>query len=377
MIPRDAANNAEVKQIAALYGHEIHSAAPVSGGFSGACVFRVDDSAGSGFALRRTPIAHAMPADRYSELVALLRDISSSGCEFIPVPLRHQQSSLGILEAPNTPRFANVDHSQTRIQTREFVWQMEPWMPGEPAQGRPTSRQVECTLEALATFHKTAAESVHARINNQWLRLAREHSPGLSRRMEIASELSSGLLAHFIKAAASEPDPQFRLCAKSLCTALEYWLPWLTKQLSEVARLSYQLQPVIRDLWKPHVLFTEERVTGIIDLNAMATDHVGLDITRLLRSWFGADVERIREAMSLFCTQRSLDRDECQLLTTLDAATVLLSPVTWLRRRFLEVSESCLRPDVLDRLTQLTTLAETFEPLSLSTTSALQIRRPH
>ena len=134
---------------------------------------------------------------------------------------------------------------------------------------------------------------------------------------------------------------------------------------------------MIRDLWKPHVLFTEERVTGIIDLNAMATDHVGLDITRLLRSWFGADVERIREAMSLFCTQRSLDRNECQLLTAFDAATVLLSPVTWLRRRFLEVSESCLRPDVLDRLTQLTTLAETFEPLSLSTTSALQIRRPH
>jgi Ser/Thr protein kinase RdoA (MazF antagonist) len=244
-------------------------------------------------------------------------------------------------------------------------------------QGPPTSRQLESTLDALVLFHNTAADSVQTRGNNQSLRVATEYSPGMTRRLSIVSELSSGLLASFIKATASEPDPEFRSCAKRLCAALEYWLPWLTKQLTEVARLSYQLQPVIRDLWRPHVLFTDERITGIIDLNAMATDHVGLDVTRLLRSWFGADVERIREAMTLFCQQRLLDHNDCRLLQAFDAATVLLSPVTWLRRRFVETSECCLRRDVLDRLTELTTLAEKFEPLSLSITSASQIRRPH
>lgn len=377
MIPLDAVDSAEARQIATLYGIEIKAAAPVSGGFSGACVFRVDDSSGSVFALRRTPVADAMPAGRYCELVALLSDASSRGSAIIPVPRRHQQSSLGILESPQTPRFANVDHSQTRIQTHAFVWQMEPWMPGQPAAGPPTPLQVKSTLAALAKLHKTAAESVQARLNNQWLRVARDYSPGLSRRTEIASELSTGLLSRFIKAAGNEPDAEFRNCAKRLCAALEYWLPWLTKQLAEVADISYQLQPVIRDLWKPHVLFTEERVTGIIDLNAMATDHVGLDVTRLFRSWFGADVERICEAVTLFCTQRSLDHNERQLLQAFDAATVLLSPVTWLRRRFVESSEGCLRRDVLDRLEQLTTLAERFEPLNFSITSASQIRRPH
>ncbi len=377
MIPLDAANNAEAKHIAALYGLEIQTVAPVSGGFSGACVFRVNDSAGAGFALRRTPFAEAMPAERYCELVSLLIDVSLSGCAIIPVPLRHRPKTTGIAEIPPSPRFANVDLSQTRIRTPEFVWQMEPWMPGEPVQGPPASRQVECTLEALALFHKTAAESVHARGNNQSMRVAKEHSPGLLRRIEIAAELSNGMLARFIKATASEPDPDFRSCAKRLCAALEYWLPWLTKQLTEVARLSYQLQPVIRDLWRPHVLFTDERITGIIDLNAMATDHVGLDVTRLFRSWFGADTERIREAMALFCTQRSLDPTESQLLQAFDATTVLLSPVTWLRRRFIETSESCLRSDVLERMAQLTTLAEKFEPLNFSITSASQIRRPH
>lgn len=376
MIAGDTADNAEAKQIAALYGIEIQTLVPVGGGFSGACVFRIEHSSGGVFALRRTPAADAMPAERYCGLVALLRDVRSHGCTVIPVPLRHQQSSLRILETPHTPRFANVDHSQTRLRTDEFVWQMEPWMPGEPAEGPPTSLQIESTLEALDLLHKTAAESVQARGINQSLFVTRERSPGILRRIEIASELSSGLLARFHKAAASEPDPEFRSCARRLCAAVEFWLPWLTEQLTEAASVSYQLQPVIRDLWRPHVLFTAERVTGIIDLNAMGTDHIGLDVTRLFRSWFGTDVARIREAMTLFCTQRSLDDTEMRLLQGFDAATVLLSPVTWLRRRYVESSESCLRRDVLDRLIELTTLAEKFEPLSLSITSASQIRRP-
>ena len=377
MIPPDIADNAEAKRIGALYGIEIQTLAAVGGGFSGACIFRVEDSCGGVYAVRRTPTADAMPAERHCELVALLRDINVRGCEIIPVPLQHTQSSLGVLETTDTRGFTNVDHSLTRIRTHESVWQMEPWMPGEPATGPPTSRQVESTLEALALLHKTAAESVQAGSNNQMLRVAREHSPGIARRLEIVSELSNGLLARFIKATVSEPDPDFRSCAKRLCSALEFWLPWLTEQLTEVAAMTFQLQPVIRDLWKPHVLFTQERVSGIIDLNAMATDHVGLDATRLFRSWFGADVERIRDAMTLFNVQRSLDQHERQLLQAFDAATVLLSPVTWLRRRFVAASESCLRSDVLDRLAQLTTLAEKFEPLSLPVTSASQIRRPH
>ncbi len=363
MIPRDAADNAEAKQIASLYGTEIQTRASVGGGFSGACVLRVEDVSGAVFALRRTPAADAMPAERYCELLAVLRDVSSSGCGFIPVPLRHRHSSLGIPETAPTSRFANVDHSQTRIQTREFVWQMEPWMPGEPAQTPPALPQLESTLEALALFHKAAVSSVQARASHRTLRVARESSPGILRRLSIASELSNGLLARYVKAAASEPDPEFRNCAKRLCAALELWLPWLTKQLTAFAVVSFQLQPVIRDLWKPHVLFTEERVTGIIDLNAMATDHMGLDVTRLFRSWYGADVERIREAINLFSVRQSLDVSNRRLLAAYDASTVLLSPVTWLRRRFSNVNSASVTQEVHQRLAELTFVAERFEPL--------------
>lgn len=363
MIPRDVADNANAARAAALYGVEIRTLVPVGGGFSGACIFKVEDSSGALFALRRTPASDAMPVQRYCELVSVLREVSSRGCSVIPVPLRHQLLSRGMSGTSVTPLFANLDLSQTRIRAGEFVWQMEPWMPGEPAQGYPTSTQLVSTLETLALFHRIAAAVVQAGSIHQTLRVIRDSSPGIGRRMAIVSELSSGLLVSLKKAADHDPDAEFRSCAKRLCAALEFWLPWLTRQLSEVAGMSYPLQPVIRDLWRPHVLFTDERVTGIIDLNAMATDHVGLDVTRLFRSWFGADVDRIRDAAGQFAVHRSLDASERRLFTVLDASTVLLSPVTWLRRRFTGVASDHVAQDVVQRLQELTSLAERFEPL--------------
>ena len=366
MIPREV-NTAEAKSIAALYGIDVVTVSEVGGGFSGASVLRAEDSSGAAFAMRRTSTADVMPAERYCEMVALLSEIAFRGCGVIPVPLRHQQSSPTIFQTSRRPAFVNLDKSQTRIQTNDCVWQMEPWMPGEPVQGPPTPGHVKSTLEALALFHKTAAACIQGRSDtrsvSQWFHVSEGYSPGIARRLSIVVELSDGLLARFIKSAAAETDPEFRSCAKRLCVALEFWLPWLSRQLLAVARSSYRLQPVIRDLWRPHVLFTEERVTGIIDLNAIATDHVGLDVTRLFRSWFGADIDRIRETLTQFRSQRSLDANEWRLLQAYDASTALLSPVTWLRRRFVDAAADCTRREVLQRLEELTSLAERFEPL--------------
>lgn len=367
MIPRDQFNIAEAKSIAALYGIDVVSISAVSGGFSGASVLRAEDSSGAAFAMRRTPHSAVMPAERYCETLALLREMSLRGCGMIPVPLNHQQSSLTILQTLRQPAFVNLDSSQTRIHANDCVWQMEPWMPGEPAQGPPTPGQVQSTLEALSLFHRTAAECTHVRQQARsvapWFHVSEGYAPGISRRLSIVTELSDGLLTSFIKSVAAETDPEFRSCAKRVCAALEFWLPWLRKQLTEAARSRYRLQPVVRDLWRPHVLFTADRVTGIIDLNAMAPDHVGLDVTRLFRSWFGADIDRIREALTLFRSQRLLDASEWQLLQAYDASTALLSPVTWLRRRFIDAAADCTSREVLLRLAELTSVAEHFEPL--------------
>ena len=112
------------------------------------------------------------------------------------------------------------------------------------------------------------------------------------------------------------------------------------------------------------MLFTGGGVTGLIDFSAAATDHVCLDLSRLFRSWFAGDVQRIREAASLFSVLRPLDQSEWDLLEAFDAATVLLSPVTWLRRRIETDDRTSCRPEILIRLSELTQIAERFRPLS-------------
>ena len=188
MIPREV-NTAEAKSIAALYGIDVVTVSEVGGGFSGASVLRAEDSSGAAFAMRRTSTADVMPAERYCEMVALLSEIAFRGCGVIPVPLRHQQSSPTIFQTSRRPAFVNLDKSQTRIQTNDCVWQMEPWMPGEPVQGPPTPGHVKSTLEALALFHKTAAACIQGRSDtrsvSQWFHVSEGYSPGIARRLSL------------------------------------------------------------------------------------------------------------------------------------------------------------------------------------------------
>lgn len=129
--------------------------------------------------------------------------------------------------------------------------------------------------------------------------------------------------------------------------------------------MRFALQPVIRDIWRAHVLFTGSTVTGMIDLTSAASDHVALDVTRLLRSWYGAGNTKIEMAVNEFQTMRPFNANERRLLQTFDASTVLLSPVTWLRRRVNSGDDARCRDDIIVRLTELTEVAEKFRPLEV------------
>ncbi len=72
---------------------------------------------------------------------------------------------------------------------------------------------------------------------------------------------------------------------------------------------------------------------------------------------------RARDAAERFQSLRILNADEQRLMQVLDATTVLLSPVTWLRRRMDSGSTAACEDDVIARLTELTEVAETFSLL--------------
>ena len=330
----------------------IRDATLVGGGFSGAAVFRATTDDGRELAVRRTPNIIALPPARLSELHYLLREMSRRGCDTIAVPM------LAINSTPSAVI--------TWLKYDENVWQMEPWMPGASMTGQElTSLHLSAAFVALDQFHRLAAESVDAVSRSEWFWKGQLSSPAAQRRLSIANDLSGGMLVTLRQRISCDPDERFRGLAMRVCDSIQKWLPWLLRELTDVGTMRFTLQPVLRDIWRAHVLFTDCAVTGLIDLTAAASDHVALDVTRLLRSWYGADNAKIHLAVDKFQRLRIFNTNERRLLQAFDAATVLLSPVTWLRRRVDSGQTAACSEDVIARLTELTDVAEKFRPLEI------------
>ncbi|MBC7967045.1 MAG: phosphotransferase, partial [Fuerstia sp.] len=339
----------------------IRHAMAMSGGFSGVAVFRATTSDGRELAIRRSPESGWLPLERLRRLYGLLRHISQSGCRFIPVPLTPAKVGTEIHHGAN-------QSVVPWLKEENCFWQIEPWMPGSSLTGLElTTLHLKAALTALDQFHQLARDAVRIVGSDAWFLNATKPSPAVQRRLQIVDELQAGLLKKLQHRLRTDPDARFRRLAIHVCDALTAWLPWLQRELMELAMIEFPIQPVLRDLWRAHVLFTDGEVTGLIDLSAAASDHVTVDLTRLFRSWFGSDVSRVQDAVAEYQLLRILSGPERRLFRALDASTVLLSPVTWLRRR-MESGDALNCPDdVIARLTELTDVVRSFRPLILET----------
>lgn len=90
-------------------------------------------------------------------------------------------------------------------------------------------------------------------------------------------------------------------------------------------------QPVIRDVWHDHVLFTGDKVTGLVDFGAMQLDNVALDVARLLGSLVGDQQERWQYAIEAYSKIRNLSDKEIQFSIVMDRVATLLGSLNWLK----------------------------------------------
>jgi hypothetical protein len=353
----------DVVLIAEHFGISAESCSRTGGGFSGATIYRVTSGDQQQYAVRCTPLDLSLAKERLQVLHQLLFRMQQAGLQTVAVPLRHCLTRDIWQPEQRANNIEATSVSETMLQLHGNVWQMEPWLPGEAVLHSPTTAQLRSALQKLSEFHRSAAAQIRPEPVNDWFTVAMQNSPGVLRRRGISRELSSGLLNEFRRRFMEESDPEFRELALRVCSVLDRWLPWLSSRLENLAQCQFRLQPVIRDLWSAHVLFADDEVSGLIDLSSMSTDHVCFDISRLFRSWFGASRDRLHEAVGEFAKVGPLDSAERQLLQGVDAATVLLSPVTWLRRRLTEGNSLPADITIITRLNELTIVAEQFEPL--------------
>jgi Ser/Thr protein kinase RdoA (MazF antagonist) len=96
------------------------------------------------------------------------------------------------------------------------------------------------------------------------------------------------------------------------------------------------LQPCLRDIWHDHVLFQGDRVTGIVDLEAMRIDSVAIDVARLLGSLCPTDPSEYKFGLETYQDGRPLSGDELALVEAFDRSQRLLAGARWVQWVFVD-----------------------------------------
>jgi Ser/Thr protein kinase RdoA (MazF antagonist) len=296
---------------------------PVSGGFSGASVWRGDDAQGNPrFALKQWPAETAIA--RLAQIHGWMSD--AAHLTFVP-------------------KLSSTTEGSAIAQHDERIWDATLWLTGD-------SRIPACKTEV-----ESACAAV-AEIHLAWSRYAgQSKSAGIQRRIDVLSQwlakpstrLSAfqASLDHLVQRAVNE-------LGRIAPIALEALLPW-----ENVPQI---IQPCIRDLRAEHVLFVDERVSGIIDYGAMAVDTPVFDLARLLGDLVDDNEELFAQGLNAYRECRTTFVFSDRLVRLLDRVGVVCSLIGWLVRLSNELP-SLPTENIAKRLLHLIVRAEQFKSM--------------
>ena len=295
----------DVTPIVAEYGLETAPRESLgnAGGFSGARFWRLASPAGP-LCLRRWPREHPSPA-QLVQIHALLEHVAAVGFSRVPVPRRTRRQAS----------FVSYDGS---------LWELTPWLPGmaDFAQ-RPSLERLQAALAALAEFHRAAKGFAvpPPRIGP---------SPGIAHR----NRLLQGWLAGGIETLRRAIQPGFwqelEPLARQICHRVPQVAPAVAGLLSQAAPLETALQACIGDVWHEHLLFVEDRVSGLVDFGSVRVDSVVADVARLLGSMADGDPARWQAGLAAYQAIQPLSGHELLLVAAFDRSTALMAGLNWI-----------------------------------------------
>jgi homoserine kinase type II len=275
---------------------------PHGGGFSGASIYRLQVP-GAVFCLRGWP-----PADTLAQVAfrqQLMRQARDAGLGFVPALVPPGQGSAGLPWA--------VPHSGR-------LWELAEWLPGQADFWRQPSRpRLEAACQAVAQLHLA------------WELLAAPAAPcpSVDRRLSLiepARQLlqESPQLHHLPQ--ELRPDAQAGL------QLLGAWLEQVPRLLAPWRSRRWPLQPCLCDVWHDHLLFSGNRLTGVVDYGAVKIDHVAVDLARMLGSLIEDDEEAWQAGLKAYREARPMHPDMEELAHVLDRTGTILALAGWLQR---------------------------------------------
>ena len=279
-------------------------------GFSGAQIWRLESPAGV-FALRAVN-EQAVNRDRLSGLHALLAHVHRCGVSQVAVPLA---TRCGL----------------TVVLYDGQIWQLEPWMPGSPEQQVPSPVRLRAAMHCLAAWHLAAASFEASSEYRHWYFCeARCPSPGIGERIAQIDRWNAAACRQIDRRLPVLGWPEFCNLGQRLLPLYQRLAPAIAAELRIARNLHVPLQPCLRDIWSDHLLFTGDRVSGLIDPHACRSDNVATDLARLLGSLVADDATIRATAIDAYQQIRPLSSDELLLLEIFDRSGVLLGGMTWL-----------------------------------------------
>lgn len=287
-----------VIEIAARFGIIATHVVPIeASGFSGAGVWRIATTQGQTYCVKRFG---ELTADHLAWIHRVLLHTIVCDCEFVARP---QRTADGM----------------SFTQTRDGLWEVSTWMPGEAHVGSTISNgRLSHAMHALARFHQSAAQ-----VNFDF-----RPSPGVTTRLDQLANMKATL-------ASAQMSSLKHSALKNLAVRLSQFPPTQLNRfadaLGQFKTQTLPLQPVIRDLRSDHLLFTGDQLTGLIDFDAMQMETIALDLTRCLGSLVPDNVDRWQYALEAYANVRPIQRAELELIKILDPINVILSAVNWIQ----------------------------------------------
>jgi homoserine kinase type II len=285
------------------------------GGFSGALLWRVEVGPTllgniPALCLRAWP-PEGPSGERLGTIHHLMRHARESGLSFVPAVFATGTGSSWVEQAGR-------------------LWDVTAWLPGQADfHDRPSPARLEAACLALAHLH--AAWALVAPVAGP--------PPAVRRRIEAAKDwrlrLQSGWRPDF-NAAGGEG---LRHWAERAWQALRDHIDTVPAILARWGERPMPLQPCLCDLWHDHVLFDGDTVTGLIDYGAVKTDHVTVDLARLLGSLVGSNMDLRRLGCEAYSRVRPLSVEEVHLMVKLDETGTLIAAANWLKWLYHEKRE--------------------------------------
>jgi len=314
--------NYDIGCTASALNNQVIEALGSAGGFSGAKFWKIT-VASTKYCLRRWP---------NNKPTRVQADVIYPTLEFVR---RHLDLPLAFpIQTVRGAPMCRVDNAH---------WELSHWMPGKPiAETEINDMQLRAAAKALAELHNTTSSlSEHQHASpavdlrcNMIDRLWATQFEQLQSTQDISGVVDSGVKQILLD--------QFRYQAHAL-----------RQQLELLRNVPVSQIPILGDIWSDHVLFKNDKVSGIVDFGAMKIESPCLDIARLFGSYADYSSEALRRGVSYYGQFRKLNDLDLSLIELYDRGYVLLAGIQWLIWIELEQRKFCDNGAVRQRLQRL------------------------